>query len=81
MLLLPFNNSLVASSIFIIENNRRFFFSFPGSAWECLNPRLCLAEIGRQSLWICVPRQSLKTRGSEALPRRNREAEPPDLRC
>jgi hypothetical protein len=32
MLLLPFNNSLVASSIFIIEGNRMFF----------LVPRLCL---------------------------------------
>jgi hypothetical protein len=52
MLLLPFNNSLVASSIFIIEGNRIFF----------LVPRLCLG----------MP-------DSEALPRRNREAEPPDL--
>jgi len=67
MLLLPFNNSLVASSIFIIEDNRRFFFSFPGSAWECMNPRLCLAEIGRQSLRICVPRQSLETRGNPSI--------------
>jgi hypothetical protein len=67
MLLLPFNPSLVASSIFIIEDNRRLFFSFPGSAWECLNPRLCLAGIGRQSLRICVPRQSLETRGNRSI--------------
>jgi hypothetical protein len=53
MLLLPFNNSLVASSIFIIEDNRRFFF---------------------------ILRQSLGMPESEALPRGNREAEPPDLR-
>jgi len=56
MLLLPFNNSLVASSIFIIEDNRRFFPFF------------------------LVPRQSLGMPEAEALPRGNREAEPPELR-
>jgi len=40
------------------------------------DPRLSLVQIGRLSLRICVPRLSLETRGAEAQPRGNREAEP-----
>jgi hypothetical protein len=66
MLLLPFNPSLVASSIFIIEDNRMFFL-VPRLCLGMPDPRLCLAEIGRQSLRICVPRQSLETRGNRSI--------------
>jgi len=57
MLLLPFNNSLVASSIFIIEDNRIFF----------LVPRLCLGIPESEAL-PRRNREALPRRNREAEP-------------